>query len=150
MSVSCLIAQEVPANEKYTFEATYPEGFGRIFQKVMTIRKIPKDPRAKAGVDRYYLVYPDEEKAPVSIEGWRKDVDDRIGKALALEETVTVRASGYESIESSGSPSLSASAPENATEWIPADYGWHVRKVIYLMALEIVAPAPEAKKVGME
>lgn len=107
------------------------------------MKKIPKDPSAKADLDRYYLVIPGEKELLVELQGWQEEEDAILAKAFADTTTAKLLVAGYESIESSGSPGLSQSAPKEATEWIPANYGWNVKKVIYLMSIKVLPSEPE-------
>jgi len=136
LSVSCLLAEGVPQNKLYSFESTYPEGFGRIFQKEMTVKRIPKDRTFKGSEDRFVIVFKDEKTISVRLDFFTGEVQNKFQKLLDLEDTIKIRASAYESIVSDGVPGLSASAPKEASSWIPAGNNWHVEKVIYLISFE--------------
>ena len=140
--LSCSFADEADDETVYSFKSTYPEGFGKVFGRIVTIKKVPADPnwKFKGALDSYQVIFPGKDVEPVSLKFFTPSVEKALVKLLASKETIRVKVAAYETIQSRGSPGLSSSAPdrEKMDYEIPTNVGWQVEKVIVLMAFEPV------------
>lgn len=124
---------------KCTFQSTYPEGFGKIFQKEMLIRRIPKQEGDQSAAAGYTLSIEGQNPASVNISCQSVSVQKKLDSLFANgANSVRIKAVGYEGIWSRGAPGLCKTSPSEASAdyLVPQGDKWRMEKEIVILAFE--------------
>jgi hypothetical protein len=104
LSLAFLISTSRGENEdeSITFTPTHPDGFGVVFKREITVRKIVPDPRAKLQDVWYHLVIPNTGKNPVEVRGSSKWVHEELADSFGEDLEVKLLVFAYEGFIGSG------------------------------------------------
>jgi hypothetical protein len=137
-------------NNKFCFEATFSEGFGVYIKRSLVIKKnyAKKGTKREGDTSLIIEIEKDNKLSTLSLD-CSLEVREALNKALGNGDNVKITGIGYETIKSSGSPSIGKSASDEDI-MVPPSIGWHVKKVFILESFEIDQkgtdkPSPDPK-----